>query len=61
VAFNDLYRKQVALLVKALPHVANEKCFALKGGTAINRIFDQPRSFPALATCPCITGYHPGL
>lgn len=35
VAFNDLYRKQVALLVKALPHVAKEKCFALKGGTAI--------------------------
>ena len=30
------FSDQVRLLVAALPHVAEEKCFALKGGTAIN-------------------------
>ncbi len=30
------YRKQVELLVRTIPHVAAEDCFALKGGTAIN-------------------------
>lgn len=30
------YRKQVGLLVRTIPHVAEEDCFALKGGTAIN-------------------------
>jgi hypothetical protein len=34
--FADLYRKQAALLIRVLPRVAQEKCFALKGGTAIN-------------------------
>ena len=29
-------RRQVELLVRTLPHVAQERCFALKGGTAIN-------------------------
>ncbi len=29
-------RRQVELLVRTLPHVAHEGCFALKGGTAIN-------------------------
>ena len=38
------YYRQVALLVRALPWVANESCFALKGGTAINLfIHDFPR------------------
>lgn len=38
------YRKQVALLVRTLPLVATETCFALKGGTAINLfIRDIPR------------------
>lgn len=38
------YRQQVALLVQTLPHVAEEDCFALKGGTAINLfIRDLPR------------------
>lgn len=32
----DKYIKQVALLVKCLPIIATEKCFAIKGGTAIN-------------------------
>lgn len=30
------YRSQVDLLIRILPHVANETMFALKGGTAIN-------------------------
>jgi predicted nucleotidyltransferase component of viral defense system len=44
MAFRDTYRKQVALLVRILPLVAEESCFALKGGTAINLfIRDMPR------------------
>ena len=44
MAINDLYRRQVGLLVQSLPFVANEDCFALKGGTAINLfIRDLPR------------------
>lgn len=42
--FNDQYRKQVSLLVRILPFVAQQQCFALKGGTAINLfIRDLPR------------------
>jgi predicted nucleotidyltransferase component of viral defense system len=38
------YYKQVQLLISVLPIVAEEKCFALKGGTAINLfIRDLPR------------------
>ena len=36
---DEHYRRQVALFVRTLPLVAQEKCFALKGGTAIN-LFD---------------------
>lgn len=44
MAFHETYRKQVALLVRILPHVAEESCFALKGGTAINLfVRDMPR------------------
>jgi hypothetical protein len=32
----SVYYHQVKLLVRALPYVAEEPCFALKGGTAIN-------------------------
>ena len=41
----DSYRRQVELLVKALPSVAQEPCFAVKGGTAINLFVrdDMPR------------------
>lgn len=40
----ELYRRQVALLVRTLPLVAVETCFALKGGTAINLfVRDMPR------------------
>ena len=42
--FTDIYRQQVALLVQTLPHIAEETCFALKGGTAINLfVRDMPR------------------
>ncbi|VDC19207.1 nucleotidyl transferase AbiEii/AbiGii toxin family protein [Pseudogemmobacter humi] len=38
------YEAQVTLLVRLLPHVAKEKVFALKGGTAINLFYrDLPR------------------
>lgn len=39
-----IYEDQVQLLVTALPFVAQEACFALKGGTAINLFYrDLPR------------------
>lgn len=41
---NERYRQQVALLVQTLPAIAEEKEFALKGGTAINLfVRDMPR------------------
>ncbi|APG15075.1 MULTISPECIES: nucleotidyl transferase AbiEii/AbiGii toxin family protein [Bradyrhizobium] len=44
MAFADVYKKQVALLLRALPFVTEEECFALKGGTAINLfVRDMPR------------------
>lgn len=40
----EQYAKQVALVIEAIPHVQSEKCFALKGGTAINLFYrDMPR------------------
>lgn len=42
--FLDQYQRQVRLLMRLLPIVAQEDCFALKGGTAINLfIRDLPR------------------
>jgi hypothetical protein len=44
MAFADAYRRPVGLLIRALPSVATEPCFALKGGTAINFfVRDLPR------------------
>jgi predicted nucleotidyltransferase component of viral defense system len=41
---SEMFEAQVALLVRVLPHVASETCFALKGGTAINLfVRDLPR------------------
>ncbi|CAI1820547.1 nucleotidyl transferase AbiEii/AbiGii toxin family protein [Serratia proteamaculans] len=40
------YYRQVALLLSTLPVVASERCFALKGGTAINLFV---RDFPRLS------------
>ncbi|MDH3664708.1 MAG: nucleotidyl transferase AbiEii/AbiGii toxin family protein [Alphaproteobacteria bacterium] len=36
MAFAQIYRTQVELLIRTLPHIAAEDCFAMKGGTAIN-------------------------
>lgn len=44
MATRDIYNEQVQLLVRVLPHLAAEKVFALKGGTAINLfVRDLPR------------------
>lgn len=44
MAADDVYRRQVALLIGVMPHVTAEECFALKGGTAINLfVRDLPR------------------
>lgn len=44
MAYTEDYRRQVALLIRILPFVGEEECFALKGGTAINLfIRDLPR------------------
>lgn len=41
---NDLYRKQVALLIRIMPSVYRIKDFAVHGGTAINLFHkDMPR------------------
>ena len=41
---SETYQRQVTLLLRVLPHVAEEECFALKGGTAINLfVRDMPR------------------
>ncbi|MGY4408021.1 nucleotidyl transferase AbiEii/AbiGii toxin family protein [Bradyrhizobium sp. USDA 3315] len=42
--FADVYKRQAALLIRVLPQVTEEACFALKGGTAINLfVRDLPR------------------
>src|SRR6202000_3252825 len=44
MAVSEAYRRQVMLLVRTIPFVATETCFALKGGTAINLfVRDMPR------------------
>ena len=43
---NNIYSKQVQLLVRVLPLVDTEKCFALKRGTAINLFY---RALPRLS------------
>ena len=41
---DNAYYQQLRLLVQILPAVMAEKCFALKGGTAINLFYrDLPR------------------
>lgn len=46
MAINEVYRAQVRLLMRLLPIVAQEDCFALKGGTAINLFI---RNLPRLS------------
>jgi hypothetical protein len=44
--FSEVYRKLAALVVRALPEVAREDCFALKAGAGINLfIRDMPRGY----------------
>lgn len=43
---NNSYYKQVQLLLQTLPFIAEQTCFALKGGTAINLFV---RDFPRLS------------
>lgn len=44
MAVEHQYRDQVELLLRVLPLVAEEQCFALKGGTALNLFLrDMPR------------------
>lgn len=43
---DSIYYKQVQLLVRILPLLDSEKCFALKGGTAINLFY---RELPRLS------------
>lgn len=44
MALADNFRRQVDLLLRTVPFIAKERCFALKGGTAINLFFrDLPR------------------
>ena len=41
---NSPYFEQVVLMLRVIPHVTAESCFALKGGTAINLfVRDMPR------------------
>lgn len=41
---DTVYGRQVQLLVRLLPIIDKEKCFALKGDTAINLFYrDLPR------------------
>ncbi|WP_449415886.1 nucleotidyl transferase AbiEii/AbiGii toxin family protein [Ochrobactrum teleogrylli] len=46
MAFRDQYQSQVRLLLRLIPIVARETCFALKGGTAINLFI---RNLPRLS------------
>jgi len=43
---SEVFEAQAALLVRTLPYVAAETCFALKGGTAINLFI---RNLPRLS------------
>jgi len=52
---SEVFEAQAALLVRALPYVAAETCFALKGGTAINLFVRISPGSPWISiwfTCP---------
>jgi len=51
----EKYKKRVKLLVQILRYVAKEKCFALKGGTAINLFY---RDFPRISVDIDLTYIH---
>lgn len=44
MSINEMYKKQVALLIRIMPSVYSIKDFAVHGGTAINLfVKDMPR------------------
>jgi predicted nucleotidyltransferase component of viral defense system len=44
MAFSEVYARQATILIRTLPFIAEEPCFALKGGTSINLFLrDMPR------------------
>ena len=45
--FNSIYVRQAELMLRCLPQIGKQVCFALKGGTAIN-LFVRP--MPRLGT-----------
>ena len=48
--FSEIFRKQAALVVRALPQVVREDCFAPKRGTGINLfIREMPREYDGMA------------
>ncbi len=51
MAYGNLYRQQITLLIRVLPFVAEETVFALKGGTAINLFV---RDMPEMANLPAV-------
>ena len=53
MAHSEAYRRQVSLLVQILTLVAEEDCFALKGGTAINLFV---RNLPHRCLCGVVNG-----
>jgi hypothetical protein len=60
--FSDVYRRQVQLLVRTLPLVAEQDCFALKGGTAINLFYRKlPRGEKQGRWTTINPGSHPTL
>jgi len=51
--FDPRYEDQVRLLLRCLPEIGRQECFALKGGTAINLfVRDLPRVSVDIDTCP---------
>jgi hypothetical protein len=50
MSFSEAYRKQAALVLRALPEVEGQESFALKGGTGINLfIRDMPRGYEEMS------------
>jgi predicted nucleotidyltransferase component of viral defense system len=51
----ETFRRQVDLLLRCVPYIARESCFALKGGTAINLFY---RNLPRLSVDIDLTYVH---
>ena len=53
---DERYRQRASLLVRTLPSVAEETCFALKGGTAINLFVRDGRVHVEIKVTPVLRG-----